>query len=205
MRKFVAIVLMLAGAGYLAWTYVGTNVVAHHHQDSARNAIVKTFESGMGDTKSSDVKVGNKSLKGVGLISIPAINLTDAPIAEGFTQEIIDSGLVGHIGVMPGEVGNVALIGHVVTHGEVFKRVDELTKGDAIVLKSSDGSFTYKVRTISTAKSSDTWTTLPVPSAKYTPGEKVNPVVTLVTCASRIARSDERIVVIGDLVKGSNR
>lgn len=55
---------------------------------------------------------------------------------------------VGHFKetAMPGEKGNFALAGHRnYTFGEYFNRLDELENGDEITMKTTKGSFTYKV------------------------------------------------------------
>ncbi len=46
---------------------------------------------------------------------------------------------------LPGEIGNAAIAGHRTTHGAPFYRVDELTIGDKIVIKTFYGTYTYVV------------------------------------------------------------
>jgi sortase A len=46
---------------------------------------------------------------------------------------------------LPGQVGNAAIAGHRTTHGAPFYRVDELSVGDRIVVKTLAGSYTYAV------------------------------------------------------------
>jgi sortase A len=46
---------------------------------------------------------------------------------------------------LPGQLGNVAIAGHRTTFGAPFGRVNELAKGDRIVMKTSRGEFVYLV------------------------------------------------------------
>ena len=210
MRLVVAVILMLLGGGYLGWQYLGTNVVASHSQDAARHVIVENFKAR--DIAKSQpivnirIKVGRNSVAGVGLLSIPIIGLKDAPIVDSFTQATIDEGLVGSMGVKPGASANTILLAHIVSHGEPFKNLADLRAGGIVKIKTRDGTFTYQIRSAPvTVKDTDTWPMLPVPDPQAKGGEKVKPVATLITCASRFTRTDNRLVVIADLISSKER
>lgn len=49
---------------------------------------------------------------------------------------------------MPGEVGNFSLAGHRTTWGKPFNKIDKLKLGDAIVVETQEGWFTYRFRTL---------------------------------------------------------
>lgn len=196
MRRLLAAVLVLGMLSYFAWQYVGSNVVAGRTQETVRKAIVQDLEA----KRDTTVSLGGKQVDGVGLLSIPAIGIKNQPIVEGFTQDVMDRGVVGHTGVRPGETGNVVLGAHVVTHGEVFKAVDDLRYGDKITVRSSDGTFIYKVRASAvTVDSSAMWPLHPIPTANPLGGSKIGPALTLITCKSRLFRTSDRLVVIADL------
>ncbi len=52
---------------------------------------------------------------------------------------------VGHYTstAQPGEIGNFAIAGHRVTHGQPFARLLELDAGDEVVVETRDAIYTY--------------------------------------------------------------
>lgn len=64
---------------------------------------------------------------------------------------------------MPGEVGNFAMAGHRTTWGKPFNQLDKLQVGDAIVVETPDGWFTYRFRTLEYVKPTQTDVLLDVP------------------------------------------
>lgn len=85
-------------------------------------------------------------LKALGKIEIPSIDVK-MPVVEGTgTEELRRS--AGHLtGTdMPGEIGNSVLAGHRgYSYGRLFNRLDELVKGDKIIVTTKAGTFTYEV------------------------------------------------------------
>jgi sortase A len=81
----------------------------------------------------------------LGTIEIPKIGLS-ASMWEGIKLSTLDRG-PGHWPgtAMPGDVGNVVVAGHRVSHNADFRRVDRLVAGDDVVMTTAAGSFTYKV------------------------------------------------------------
>lgn len=69
------------------------------------------------------------------------------PIAEGTGHDIIDNGYVGHYTntQAPGEIGNFALAGHRQSRGKPFRYVDELQEGDALVVRTKEHFYVYRV------------------------------------------------------------
>ncbi|MFJ5263605.1 class E sortase [Streptomyces sp. NPDC088387] len=81
------------------------------------------------------------------ILSIPRLGLR-VPVAEGVGKEgVLDKGYVGHYpsSQQPGQAGNFALAGHRNTHGEPFRYVDRLTRGDEIGVETADAFYTYVV------------------------------------------------------------
>lgn len=82
----------------------------------------------------------------LGTISLPSIGVS-APLGEGVTLTAIDRG-PGHWPgtAMPGEVGNVVVAGHRVTHTRPFYDLDLLKPGDPLVFTMADGTTaTYRL------------------------------------------------------------
>jgi sortase A len=64
---------------------------------------------------------------------------------------------------MPGEIGNVGLAAHRTTWGKPFNRIADLHVGDAIVLETKDGWYTYRFRTLEYVQPSAVEVLAPVP------------------------------------------
>lgn len=81
----------------------------------------------------------------LGSISIPAIDV-EQPLLQGIRLKTFDLG-VGHWPgtALPGQVGNVVLGGHRTSGIRPFRDVDQLKKGDEIIVTTDEGSFVYIV------------------------------------------------------------
>ncbi|MEU1973235.1 class E sortase [Microbacterium sp. NPDC019599] len=66
---------------------------------------------------------------------------------------------------MPGEEGNFAVAAHRTTWGKPFNRIAELHVGDAIVIETPDGWYTYRFRTLAYVRPDAVEVLLPVPQA----------------------------------------
>lgn len=75
----------------------------------------------------------------IGYLQIPAIGL-DVTMIEGVTVDNLRSG-PAHLGrtALPGDAGAMVVFGHRATYGGPFRRVVELTKGDAIDAQARSG------------------------------------------------------------------
>ena len=172
------VVLFFICAGYLVWTYYGTNVVAEHHQDS----LVERYEKEAGDCIAP---------KGVdALLRIPEFGKTYVmPIVDSTDQDVLDSGVVGAYPGEPGSKGNYALIAHRVTHGEPFRDLPELGKGDKVIVEKDCTTYTYSLTTEPfVVPMSDTSVLLP----------KRGKEITLITC-SELFHTENRTVLKGVL------
>jgi len=79
-------------------------------------------------------------------IQIPAINV-DAPVVQGDGWEQLKKGVGQHTGTpTPGKAGNLILSAHNDVFGEIFRDLDRLKPGDAILLFTNQRSYTYIVR-----------------------------------------------------------
>jgi sortase A len=79
----------------------------------------------------------------VGRINIPSIEL-DKFVVAGVSTEDLKRGPGLFLGSpLPGQLGNVSIAGHRTTYGAPFGRINEVKKGDRIVLETTSGTFTY--------------------------------------------------------------
>ncbi|MEV3992795.1 class E sortase [Streptomyces sp. NPDC049837] len=130
------------------------------------------------------------------ILRIPALRLA-VPIGRGVGKPLLDKGYAGHYPgtAQPGQAGNFALAGHRNTHGEPFRHINRLRKGDEIIVETRDGVFTYVVdRTLARTSPRDTAAIAPVPKGYSEPGYYV----TLTTCTPEYS-SAYRLIVWGEL------
>lgn len=107
------------------------------------------------------------------LLSISKIKLEEA-VKEGSTRSVLSSAL-GHIEntALPGEDGNCCIAGHRnYVFGKYFNRLNEITVGDVIELKTTDNLYTYEVVSTEVVEPED------VSVLDYAEGKNL----TLITC-----------------------
>ena len=93
----------------------------------------------------------------LGSIQIPKIGV-DRPLWEGVTLKTLNRG-PGHWPgtAMPGQVGNVVIGGHRVSHDKPFRNIDQLVAGDQIVMTFNGVASTYIVTGAQVVTPNDTW------------------------------------------------
>jgi sortase A len=81
----------------------------------------------------------------VGTIEIPKLGITE-DMFEGIAMSTLDHG-PGHWPgtAMPGQVGNVVVAGHRVSHSKPFRHIDDLVEGDEVRFTMNDTVYTYEV------------------------------------------------------------
>ena len=93
----------------------------------------------------------------LGTIQIPKIGV-DRALWEGVTLNTLNRG-PGHWPgtAMPGQVGNVVIGGHRVSHDKPFRNIDQLVAGDEIVLTLNGVPNAYLVTGAQVVTPNDTW------------------------------------------------
>jgi len=108
-------------------------------------------------------------------------------IAAGTSRkDILDQGEIGHYAdtAMPGEIGNTVYAAHRWTSGQPFDPIDKLVIGDAIVIQTPDGWYTYRFRTLEYVQDTQVAVLLPVPQQV---GVEANErYLTLTSCAPKL-------------------
>jgi sortase A len=81
----------------------------------------------------------------LGTVEIPRLGLR-LPLDEGITLGTLARG-PGHWPgtAMPGQVGNVVVAGHRVTHTHPFRDIDELVPGDEVIFATGRGRYVYRM------------------------------------------------------------
>lgn len=135
----------------------------------------------------------------MGVIRIPRLGRNYRfVIVEGTDEADLRKG-PGHYhgSALPGQVGNFAVAGHRTTYLAPFNRLDELHRGDRIIIDAHGREYTYRV----------SWKRVVVPTAvqvadpvPYRPGAVPrHALITLTTCHPKYSAS-HRLVVSGHLV-----
>ncbi|MFD7066843.1 class E sortase [Streptomyces sp. NPDC059913] len=144
------------------------------------------------------------------VIRIPRLGLV-APVAQGIDKRgVLDKGYVGHYPgtAQPGRPGNFALAGHRNTHGEPFRYINRLRRGDRIAVETRDAVYTYTVdRTLARTSPRDGGVVAAVPRSNLAPYpgyHRAGSYVTLTTCTPEFT-SRYRLVVWGKLVETRTR
>ncbi|QCB92197.1 class E sortase [Cellulomonas shaoxiangyii] len=123
----------------------------------------------------------------------------ERPISQGTDRPtVLDVLGIGHYPgtAMPGGLGNFALAGHRVTYGKPFNRIEELQTGDALVVRTADTWYVYRVTGSEVVLPKDVRVIAPVPNE---PGvEPTERYITLTTCHPMYS-ARERFVVHGVL------
>ncbi|QDY80926.1 class E sortase [Streptomyces qinzhouensis] len=166
-------------------------------------------DSGVGEGRGRSSGVGRepvplRSDTAYAIIRIPRLGVT-APVAEGVAKQgVLDKGYVGHYPgtARPGRPGNVALAGHRNTHGEPFRYINRLRRGDDIRIETRDTVYVYEVdRQLARTSPRDIGVIRPVPRSLTVPGagyREPGRYLTLTTCTPEFS-SAYRLIVWGKL------
>ncbi|MEO6471208.1 MAG: sortase [Aeromicrobium sp.] len=196
---FIGVTLILVGLGflgYVAWQYFGTNIVSKHKQTEIKSQLKIDWGKGI-------------DADAIGLLRVPRFGKDyEVPIVKGgdfkdkaFTNAALAKGAAWYeAGAKPGEIGNFAIAGHRVTHGEVFAKFPTLRRGDKVEVETRTNIYTYVLRNSGTSLTVDfsaKWVLMPNPIDRNF--KATMPLLTMLTC-SEIFHTRNRSVVFGDLV-----
>ncbi len=123
----------------------------------------------------------------------------ERPISQGVDNATVLNVLgIGHYPdtAMPGDVGNFAIAGHRTTFGKPFNRIQELQAGDALVVRTEQDWYVYRVSSTQIVRPADTAVIAQVPGDPVaTPTQRM---ITLTTCHP-LYSARERYIVHGIL------
>jgi sortase A len=125
------------------------------------------------------------------------------PIAQGVDKaSVLDRLGIGHYPgtAMPGGLGNFAVAGHRTTYGKPFHRVAELEEGDALVVRTKDTWYVYKMTEHQIVMPNQVEVVSPVPGLM--PGEPIPELtqrfITMTACHPMYSAA-QRYVIHGEL------
>ena len=210
----VGVVVLLAGLGLLGWVgfqYVGTNLISERAFADEKSGLRTKWaaegsagERGAKPAEPGPVRSARQTQipgQAIALLRVPAFGEDyEVPILAGTDERDLDRG-VGHYAdsAQPGQVGNFALAGHRITHGEPFAKLLDLDRGEKVIVETRDAIYTYVIddppRDL-TVPDTDTWVLDPVPGEPESKPSKA--LLTLTTCQD-LFRSPDRSVGFGHL------
>lgn len=198
---------LVIGAGWAAWTYIGTNIVGKHRQDQMAVALADDWKGNReGDAAGDRLRIGQS----FAVLRIPRFGKDfEVPVVAGVDDSALTSG-VGWFPdtARPGQLGNFAVAGHRVTNGQPFADFPSLRAGDTVEVETRTHVYTYELQNSGTdlvVDFEDVWVVQPVPEkARDAPDRRstaqpTEAIITLTTC-SEIFHTDDRSVVFGTLV-----
>jgi sortase A len=206
----VGLVLLLGGLGCLGWVgyqYFGSNIVSERAFDAGRQDLRQRWAQAPSAAPSARPDPDPLPGDATALLRIPAFGADyEVPVLEGTDLDILAEGVGHYPGTAgPGEVGNFALAGHRVTHGQPFSRLLELEPGDEVVVETRTAVHTYVLdeppRSL-TVDDTATWVLDPVPGEPER--EPTRALITLTTCQD-LFRSPDRSVGFGHLQSTRNK
>ena len=199
-RRVAGEVLISAGVVvllFVAYQLVWTNVLADRAAQANIDGLEQRWQSGGPDAPEFDLPLAGG--EAFAILRIPRLGDDyRVPIVQGVTLDDLASG-VGHYPetALPGEIGNFSVAGHRATNGEPFAYLDQLRKGDAVVVETRTTWYTYEVTDELIVAPTEVDVILPVPGK---PGaEPTEELVTLTTCNPRWA-SYQRLIFHATLV-----
>jgi len=197
------LVLGLSCLGWVAYQYVGTNLIAQHTFRTEANRLRAQWI----EERKTDPQGIRQPATGpgdpIGLLRIPALGEGyEVPILNGTELDVLAKG-VGHYAstAKPGQIGNFALAGYRVTHGQPFAKLLQLDTGDEIIVETRNATYTYVLdeppRRL-TVEDTETWVIDPVPGRPEL--KPTQALITLTTCPD-VFHSSKRSVGFGHLVR----
>jgi sortase A len=125
------------------------------------------------------------------------------PVAEGTDKAtVLDTIGIGHYvdTAMPGDLGNFAVAAHRTTYGKPFNQIAELKKDDALVVRTKDTWYVYKVTESKIVLPQNVEVIAPVPgvTSDQPMPELTQRFITLTSCHPMFSAT-ERYIVHGEL------
>jgi len=207
------LVLGLACLGWLAYAYFGTNVVSERSFEKEAGGLRSQWSSPAPPRSKPTTEVAGQKQEtvvpgsAIALLRVPRFGASyEVPVVAGTALPDLARGVGHYDGTAgPGEIGNFALAGHRITHGQPFARLLELRKGDQVVVETRDAVLTYVMDTSPadlTVEETAGWVLDPVPDQ---PGASpTRALLTLTTCQD-LFHSPDRSVGFGHLESTRNK
>jgi sortase A len=200
---------------FVVWEMWWTDVGASHRQDQVVDALGwehLTLPEVASTPTAAPVPELERHTSAPPVLEEPAIATTFAvlyvprwgaeyarPVSEGTSRsKVLNTLGIGHYfhTAMPGGLGNFALAAHRTTYGKPFSRVDELQVGDALVVRTEDTWYVYRVTSTAIVAPDYLAAIAPVPGELG--AAPTGRYITFTTCHPRYS-AEQRFIVHGVL------
>lgn len=176
---------MLFKTGTAEATDSNTIIESRHDEITEAPKSVETSEPEFNSEYPKTPEIGDL----MGELIIPKLDVA-LPIIHGTNEDELEKG-VGHFAesALPGEEDNSVLSGH---RDTVFRKLGDVGKGDLLIVKTYEGTFTYKVRQVRIVGEDDRTVIVPKPKAT----------LTVSTCYpfDYIGYAPERYILVANLI-----
>ncbi|RUQ98045.1 class E sortase [Labedella endophytica] len=194
---------------FLFWQLWFNDIVVRAEQNSAAESLSESFiEAAQEGPATEPTEPADPAAPPIGqtagdaerfgVLTIPRFGDDyQAEIAGGITRaRTLNTIGIGHYLTTqaPGEVGNFAVAGHRTTYGKPLNQIANLRVGDAIVVQTAEGWYTYRFRTLEYVTPSAADVLNPVPQADGV--EATDRLITLTSCSPMYSAA-ERIIAYG--------
>ncbi|MEU9836046.1 class E sortase [Streptosporangium sp. NPDC048047] len=183
--------VLLLFCAYLVW---GTGSYTGEQQVLLRRQLVEARKNIVRSGRLGEVPVGGA----LAMLRIPRLgDLYRYAVVEGVDWEQLRMG-PGHYpgSALPGKIGNFVISGHRTTYAAPFNRLDELHRGDYIVVDARDARYTYRVTGKHVVDPTDLDVIAPNPA--HPDRRPIKALITLSTCHPEYSAA-QRLIVTGEL------
>lgn len=189
--------ILLFFYAYLLW---GTASYTEHSQRVLQRGLEAEAGRESGHGGPGRIRLGHA----LALLRIPRLGADYRyAIVEGVGPDELRKGPGHYPGTaLPGQIGNFVVSGHRTTYGAPFNRIDELRRGDDIVVDAAEARYTYQVLDKEVVDPGRTDVADPVPGH---PAERpTRALMTMTTCHPKFS-AGHRLVVQSVLVRREAR
>lgn len=185
---------------YLGWYLVVDDRLAAHRQTTAAADLEQRWDDAPAAPAPAPEASAPRPGEAFATIRVPRFGADwRRLVVEGTGSAELARG-VGHYAgtALPGQVGNLSLAGHRLTHGSAFTRIDRLRAGDVVGVRTAGTWFLYRVTDHAIVEPSQVDVIAAVPGE---PGAVPSrPLLTLTSCHP-LYGSSQRYVVHAELVR----
>lgn len=192
--SFMFIVFGLWFGGTNGYAFLKGYWLSQPGQISAKDDLAESGAKELPDEQEHTSLYSKRPAKGenFGELIIPKLE-AKLPIYHGTDEDELEKG-VGHFAgsVLPGEEDNSILSGH---RDTVFRKLGDVGVGDLLIVHTTAGEFTYRVKNVRIVDKDDPTVIVPKPKAT----------LTVSTCYPFhfIGASPERYILVADLVNSN--
>ncbi|MGG3308818.1 class D sortase [Paenibacillus lautus] len=161
------------------------NVAVHYKE------LSRILDEGEAPASTQEEQASYEEGSPIGIITISKLKL-ELPILEGATQSNMKNAAARVTGTAKlGEAGNAAIAAHRAHKtGRLFNRLNELTYGDEVIIKTEGRELIYRVDQISVVEPTD---------VSVLEGDPDEQIITLITC-DPIYEATHRLIVQAEFV-----